>query len=70
MLTIHCLAPTHIEPVLTSCKINQTCSYFRTISKNGGSPPLTYQRLQTVLSQLGPPPKPVQLGDTFKSKLC
>lgn len=29
-------------------------------SKNGGSPPLTYQRLQTVLSQMGPPPKPVE----------
>ncbi|KAL4225263.1 hypothetical protein ACF0H5_015951 [Mactra antiquata] len=30
----------------------------RTISKNGGSPPLTYQRLQTVVSQMGPPEQP------------
>lgn len=42
---------------------------FRTISKNGGSAPLTYQRLQTVLSQLGPPPQPVQLGDALKGEL-
>ncbi|XP_069132654.1 cryptochrome-1-like [Argopecten irradians] len=31
----------------------------RIIEKNGGSAPLTYKRLQTVVSMLGSPPKPV-----------
>ena len=39
------------------CLTNIFCC--RTIAKNGGKPPLTYQRLQTVLSQMGPPPKHV-----------
>ena len=45
-------------------------SYFRTITKNEGKPPMTYQRLQTVLSKMGPPPKPVEslTADTVKGK--
>ncbi|XP_045176201.2 cryptochrome-1-like isoform X2 [Mercenaria mercenaria] len=35
----------------------------RTISKNGGSPPLTYQRFQTLMSQMGDPVKPVTVPD-------
>lgn len=31
-----------------------------TISKNGGSPPITYLRLQTVLSEMDAPPAPVR----------
>ncbi|KAL8572787.1 hypothetical protein ACOMHN_024963 [Nucella lapillus] len=31
----------------------------KTIAKNGGSPPLTYQSLQKLLSRLGSPPTPV-----------
>ena len=44
--------------------------YFRTITKNEGKPPMTYQRLQTVLSKMGPPPKPVEslTADTVKGK--
>ncbi|XP_062617610.1 cryptochrome-1-like [Saccostrea cucullata] len=43
---------------VTSCVSHTLYDTQRTISKNGGKAPLTYQRLQTVLSSLGPPPKP------------
>ena len=44
---------------------------YRTISKNGGSPPLTYMRLQKVLPEIGPPPKPTPdvSGDMMKGEL-
>ncbi|KAL3841767.1 hypothetical protein ACJMK2_019869 [Sinanodonta woodiana] len=36
----------------------------KTIETNGGKPPLTYQRLQTLLAKMGPPPKPVKTLDS------
>ncbi|XP_025115307.1 cryptochrome-1-like isoform X3 [Pomacea canaliculata] len=54
-----------IEKLAKSCNVNviKRVSHTlydteKTISKNGGSPPLTYQRLQTVLKEMGAPPKP------------
>ncbi|KAK7491461.1 hypothetical protein BaRGS_00017290 [Batillaria attramentaria] len=52
------LAKSHdVETV--ACVSHTLFDVEKTIAKNGGSPPLTYQRLQTVLSQMGTPPKPV-----------
>ncbi|XP_052797387.1 cryptochrome-1-like isoform X1 [Mya arenaria] len=48
---------------VTRCVSHTLYDTQMTIAKNGGSPPLTYQRLQTVLSQLGPPPKPVEIKE-------
>ncbi|XP_052224895.1 cryptochrome-2-like [Dreissena polymorpha] len=50
----------HVEVV--KCVSHTLYDTERIIAKNGGSPPLTYQRFQTVLSQLGPPPKAVSLN--------
>ncbi|XP_046364932.2 cryptochrome-1-like isoform X1 [Haliotis rufescens] len=42
----------------------------KTIQKNGGSPPLTYQRLQTLISQMGAPPSPANTLTKEEMKDC
>lgn len=42
----------------------------KVIKANGGNPPLTYQRLQTVLSKMGAPPKPVEGPKEIKTKIA
>ena len=43
--------------------------HFRIIEKNGGTAPLTYKKLSSVVSSMGPPLKPVPTVDrkTFDS---
>lgn len=53
---------------VTSCVSHTLFDPQRIISKNGGKAPLTYQRLQTVLSSLGSPPKPVDSPSECKTK--
>lgn len=48
---------------VVKCVSNTLYDTQRTISKNGGSPPLTYQRLQTLVSQMGAPAKPVNISN-------
>ncbi|XP_074654296.1 cryptochrome-2-like [Tubulanus polymorphus] len=42
----------------------------RTITKNGGRPPLTYQRMQNLVSQMGVPAKPVETLTDEHFKNC
>ncbi|XP_078333232.1 cryptochrome-2-like isoform X2 [Crassostrea virginica] len=53
---------------VTSCVSHTLFDTQRTISKNGGKAPLTYQRLQTVLSSMGSPPKPVESPTKCQTK--
>ncbi|CAG2250086.1 CRY [Mytilus edulis] len=53
-----------------TCVSNTLYDTDKVIKANGGNPPLTYQRLQTVLSKMGAPPKPVEGPKEIKTKIA
>ncbi|KAK3103392.1 hypothetical protein FSP39_018906 [Pinctada imbricata] len=55
---------------VTKCISHTLFDTEKTIAKNGGSPPLTYQRLQTVLSSMGAPPKNIPSPSACNTKVA
>lgn len=44
--------------------------YFRIIELNGGQPPLTYKRFQTLISRMDPPEMPVETLSNTSMGCC